>query len=244
MKVLPLFLSFCFAIFVTTAFSQKVEMEPSTPTKTSTSQDKSLVYQSDEPMATGTNSALILITEVTSEKLVERSWKDFMKDYNGKTKNVRGSKEDLTSGASIVGINGVNPINIYTRTAINVDGYVELLTWFDLGEEYLDGSRRQQYDEAEKMLLKFAHTVKVEGTSIELEDAEKKLKSFESEMDKLKRQNNGYLKDIEDAEKRIAQAKENIVKNEEQQADSTQKIDLQNQLVDEIKRRLSEMKKQ
>ncbi len=243
MKTLPLFLSFCFAIFSSNVFSQVVDMEPIGTQKNQPS-FTSKVYESEENMVNGTNNALIVILEVTSEKLVEKTWKDFMKDYGGKTKGVRGGKEDVTTGASIVGIGGVNTLTIYSRTTINMDGYVELLTWYDLGDEYLDGSRKQQYREAEDMLLKFAHEVKVENTKNELDDAEKRLKSYKNDMDKLQRQNNGYHKDIEDAEKKIEQAKENIVKNEEQQADATQKIDLQSQLVEEIKRRLSEMKKQ
>ena len=242
MKPLPIFLSFCFAIFVANAFGQKVEME-TMPSKTSAT-ISSKVYESAENMVNGQENAIIVTLEVTSEKLVEKTWKNFMKDYGGKTKGAKGGKEEMTTGASIVGISGVSPLTIYSRTAVNPDGYVELLTWYDLGDEYLDSSRKQQYQEAADMLLKFAHEVKMEGTKIELDEAEKKLKSFQNEMDKLQRQNNGYHKDIEDAEKKIAQAKDNIVKNEEQQADSTQKIDLQNQLVDEIKRRLSEMKKQ
>lgn len=244
MNKLPLFLSFCFAMFVNTAYSQVVDMEDQVTKPSTQISNGSKVYESEENMVMGTNNALIVTLEVTSEKLVERTWKDFMKDYDGKTKGAKGGKEDVTAGVSIVGINGVSPINIYTRTAVNVDGYVELLTWFDLGEEYLDSSRRQNYREAEEMLLKFAHKVKMEGTRQELEEAEKKLKAFENEMDKLTRQHKGYHQDIAEAEKKIEQAKENIVKNEEQQADSTQKIDLQKQLVEEIKRRLSDLKKQ
>ncbi len=243
MKALTIFLSFCFAMLTTHAFGQKVEME-TTPGKPSTPSINSKVYESQENFVNGQENALVVILEVTSEKLVEKTWKDFMKEYGGKTRGAKGGKEDMTTGASIVGISGVNPLTIYSRTAMNPDGYVELLTWYDLGEEYLDSGRKSQYKEAEAMLLKFAHEVKVEGTKQELEEAEKRLKSFQNEMDKLKRQNTGYHKDIEDAEKRIAQAKDNIVKNEEQQADSTQRIDLQTQLVEEIKRRLSEMKKQ
>ncbi len=243
MKALPLFLSFCFAIFVTNASAQEVEMETK-PSRQSSLIVNSKVYQSEEKMVMGTNNALIVVLEVTSEKLVDKVWKDFLKDYGGKTKGAKGGKEDVTTGASIVGIGGVNPLTIYSRTSKNMDGYVELLTWFDLGDEYLSSNRRQNYEEAERMLLKFAHEVKTEGTKQELEDAEKKLKSFESEMSKLQRQNNGYHKEIADAEKKIETAKENIVKNEEQQADSTQKIDLQKQLVEEIKRRLSDLKKQ
>lgn len=241
MKTLPFFLIFCLATMFSNAFAQVVEMEPTAQPAAQPS--KSRVYESEESMADGTNNALIVELEVTSEKLVERVWKDYMKDYGGKTKGAKGGKEDLTTGAEIVGIGGVAPLNVYSRTTVNVDGYVELLTWFDLGEEYLASDRRSQYQEAENLLLKFAHEVKVEGTKNELEDASRKLKSFENEMDKLKRQNNGYRKDIEEAEKRIATAKENIIKNEEQQADSTQKVDLQKQLVEEINRRLEGLKK-
>ena len=243
MKALPFFLSFCCAIFASSAFGQEVEMDP-VPAKKPTAIVNSKVYESEENMVNGSENALIVVLEVTSEKLVERTWKDYMKDYDGKTKGAKGGKEDVTTGASIVGIGGVAPLTIYSRTSKNMDGYVELLTWFDLGDEYLSSSRRQNYEEAEKMLLKFAHEVKMEGTKQELEDAEKKLKSFENEMDKLQRQNNNYHKEIAEAEKKIEIAKENIVKNEEQQADSTQKIDLQKQLVEEIQRRLSDLKKQ
>ncbi len=216
---------------------EEIVAKPSKPSS-------SKVYESEENMVMGSHNALILVTEVTSEKLVERTWKDFMKDYDGKTKGSKGGKENITTEASIVGIGGVAALNIYSRTTLNEDGYVELLTWFDFGDEYLDSSRKSQYQEAEEMLMKFAHKVKLEGTKIELESAEKKLKSFESEMDKLKRQNGNYHKDIAEAEKRIETAKENIVKNEEQQADATQKIDLQKQLLEEIKRRLDEIKNQ
>ncbi len=243
MKALPFFLCLCFAIFATNAFGQEVEME-AMPAKAKASVN-SKVYESEESMTTGNNNALIVTLEVTSEKLVERTWKDFMKDYAGKTKGAKGGKEAVTSAVSIVGINGVTPMNVYSRTSTNVDGYVELLVWFDLGdEEYLSSSRRKNYQEAEEMLLKFAHEVKMEGTKNEVEEAEKKLKSFKNEMDKLQRQNTNYHNDIAEAEKKIEIAKENIVKNEEQQADSTQKIDLQTQLLEEIKRRLGELKKQ
>ncbi|MCU0347646.1 MAG: hypothetical protein MUC59_11965 [Saprospiraceae bacterium] len=211
MKTLPFFLSICFAIFASNAFAQEVEFEEMI-TKPSAPASASKVYEIEENMVAGSNNALVLVTEVTSEKLVERTWKDFMKDYDGKTKGAKGGKENVTTEASIVGIAGVSPLSIYSRTAKNEDGYVELLTWFDLGEEYLNSSRASQYQEAEKMLMKFAQKVKLEGTKIELEQAEKKMKSFENEMEKLKRQNSGYHKDIADAEKRIETAKENIVR--------------------------------
>ena len=228
-QLLPLFLFFAFHPL----FSQEPVKEDAMPPP-----QVSRVIETTESMSSGANSALMVILEVTDEKLVDKVWKDFMKDYGGKTKKVRGGKEKLTV-VDIVGINGVNPINIYSRSETGMDGYVEQIVWFDLGEEFLSSDRRAQYNEAEKVLLKFAYTCKVENTRNELKEAEKKLKSLDKEMDKLTRQNMGYHKDIEDAERRIAEAKENILKNEEQQLDTTQKVDLQKELVEEISRRLS-----
>jgi hypothetical protein len=204
---------------------------------------KSQVFESEEAMINGTQTALVVTLEVTDAKLADKVWKNFMKDYNGKTKGVKGGKEDLTTGAEMVGINGVNPLSIYSRSSSSTNGYVEMIVWFDLGDEYLSGKRRTQYEEAEKLLLKYALECKKEQTQNELDDAEKKLKSLENDQDKLKRLNNGYHKDIEEAERKIEQAKENIVKNEEQQVDTSQKISLQKELVEEIKRRLSNLRK-
>lgn len=234
MKALPILVTTILLLFASTVFNQTTKDSLLT---------RSQVFESDEAMVNGTQSAFIVTLETNDAKLAEKVWKNFMKDYGGKTKGVKGGKEDLTSGAEIVGINGVNPINVYSRTAASVEGNVEMIVWFDLGDEYLASNRRTQYEEAEKMLLKYALECKKEQTQNELDDAEKKLKALENDMDKLKRQNNSYHKDIEDAEKKIEQAKENIVKNDEQQVDTHQKIDLQKELLEEIKRRLSDLRK-
>ncbi len=214
-------------------FSQELEMDTLVAL-----QSRSRIIETTESMVNGTQSALMVVLEITDKKLADKVWKNFMKDYRGKTKRVKGGKENLTV-VDIVGINGVSPINVYSRSETGMDGYVEMIVWFDLGDEFLSYNRRAQYEEAEKMLLKYALECKVENTSNELKDAEKKLKSLENEMDKLTRLNMNYHRDIEDAERKIEEAKQNIVKNEELQGDTTQKIELQKELVEEINRRLS-----
>jgi uncharacterized coiled-coil DUF342 family protein len=92
--------------------------------------------------------------------------------------------------------------------------------------------------------MKFAHQCKIEQTNNELGESEKKLKGLEKDLDKLKKDNDGYHKDIADAEKKIAEAKDNIIKNEVQQKDAVEMINLQKQLVEEIKLRLGDLKKQ
>lgn len=251
MKKLPCLLAFSFFTFLNIGFSQ-IEFEfeeeaAADPILLDEQQSTSFsISQADENMAKGIRPALVLIIESADDKLVEKVWKDFMKDYDGKTKRAKGGNgEDLTSGAEIVGINGVNLLDIYSKAVSGSAGNTEFFVWFDLGgDEFLESNRPNQYAEAERLLLKFAHEVKIEMTRIELNDAEKKLRSLDSDLSRLERQNEGYHRDIEQAEKRIEEAKQNIVKNEEQKVDTSKKIELQKLLVEEIDRRLGEMRKQ
>lgn len=206
--------------------------------------DKVRVTETTETMSAGMNTALIITLEVNSKKLAEGVWRDYMEDYGGKTKRAKGGDEYLTT-VEIVGINGVKPINIYTRAQASEEDAqtVDFIVWFDLGEEYLGSNWKTQYQEAEKLLLKYAHACKVEATNQEFEEAGKKLRGMENDLDRLQRQHSGYEKEIADAEKRIVQARENIAKNTQQQGDTMQKIDLQKQLLEEIERRLGDLKK-
>lgn len=252
MKKQSLLFGFCF-LLPTAIFSQVLEeMQPvgtapetAATTTSAVSANAGKVSESEESMSLGTHPSLTVTLDFADAKLADKVWKDFMSDYEGKTKKMKGGDENLTAEAEIVGINGVNPLEIYSRSqVVEEGGNVEFTVWFKMGgDEWLSSNRRSQYDEAEKILKKFAFAAKKEHTRLELEDAEKKLKSLDNEMSKLKRQNENYHQAIVEAEKKIELAKENIVKNEEQQGDTTQKIDLQKQLVEEIKRRLAEMKK-
>ncbi len=237
-------LSALFILLATAVFSQILEEMAPAETASSTSSDAGKVSESEEQMSLGTHPSLTVTLDITDAKLADKVWKDFMSDYGGKTKKMKGGSENLTAEAEIVGINGVNPLQIYSRSQGGEEGgNVEFTVWFKQGEdEWLSSNRRSQFEEAEKILKKFAFAAKKEHTRIELEEAEKKLKSLDNEMSKLKRQNDNYHQIIVEAEKKIELAKENIVKNEEQQGDTTLKIDLQKQLVEEIKRRLGEMK--
>lgn len=207
--------------------------------------NRATVEEADESMAKGIQPVLIVTLEVDDDKLANKVWKNYMKDYGAKTKRAKGGNgETLSAGADMVGINGIKPVDVYAKSQTGDYGNTEVFVWFDLGDEFLDKSNRSAYEEAEAMLLKFAHEVKIEHTRNELKNAEKDLKDFNNDKKKLERQNENYHREIEDAEKRIEEAKANIVKNEEQQVETVQKIDLQKMLVEEIERRLDELKEQ
>ncbi len=201
------------------------------------------VRESDEYMDAGTHNALIIKVDVNDARFVDRVWKDYMKKFGGKVKKIRGGSETVTTDASIVGVNGVEDMQVFAKTSGGSGSNVQLVVWFDLGSEYLTSSMKGKFLSAEKFLADFAQGVKVAATDNELSDAEKKLRALENDLDKLRRQNNGYHKDIEDAERKIAQAKENIIKNEGQQTEAEQIIELQKEVVGEIKSRLDSLRK-
>ena len=253
MKKILTFLLFSFLSFYSTSFAQEVVLDEITPDTAAILAElnspvdllaEAHIYESDESMSKGIQNAIIVEVASKDQKLVANVWKKFIKDYGGKTKRSKGGKNEYTtSGTEIVGINGVNPLTVYSNAGTGESGTIALSLWFDMGEEYLESNRKEQYNEAEKMLQKFAHEVKIEQTKEELKSAEKKLKGLGNDQKTLVRQNEGYHKDIATYEKKIEEAKENIVNNVTQQEDTGKKIGLQEMLVEEIDRRLGELRK-
>ena len=203
---------------------------------------ESKVLEVLEPMSQGIQQALVVTLDGGDVKLAEETWKAFLSDYGGKTKRVARSNGEYVTTVEIVGINGVNPIQVYSRARETEDGTPQLLTWFDLGEEYLSSKWKVQYEEAEKILLRYVHACRVAHTTEQLQTAEKKLRSMENDLERLERQLTGYRRTIEESEKKIQQAKDDIVTNQQQQGDTMEKMELQKQLLEEIKRRLSGLK--
>ncbi len=199
---------------------------------------------SDEEMSQGIQPAFIVEVEVDDSKLVENVWKSFMKDYGGRVKRVKGgSGEQVTTGASIAAIAAGKPLEIHSKTGKSQGGIVEHKVWFKVGEDFVDKyADKDAYEEAVKILEKFALECRIENTNRELSKAEKKLRQLESDLDRLKRQNDSYHRDIENYEKRIEQAKENIARNEELQSEAAENIKLQKEILEEIQQRLKDLR--
>ena len=256
MKKLPILLLFFLLAAGQLVVAQVVEMDEITPQETPAPVDEpdmekytkqeANIYESNESMSKGIQNAITVEVPSSDEKLVEGVWKKFIKKYGGKTKRTKGNRnENTTTDAEVVGINGVSKLTIYSKASPGASGDIEMRIWFDMGgDEFLESNRKSQYEEAERMLQKFAHEVRIENTKGELKAAEKTLKKYEGNLKTLKRQNENYYKDIANYEKKIEEAKENIITNDEQQIGTNEKIELQMQLVDEIDRRLRKLKKQ
>lgn len=193
-------------------------------------------------MANGQQNAMVLEVADADDNFLSKEWNAFTKDY-GRLKRVKKADEYMIEGAQIVDIGGVERINLYSRIEKMGKESSRLITWFNIGSDYVGSENRPEaYAGAVKFLQKFDHHMHVRQVEIELEDEEKEMKKLSSEMDKLQRNNENYHKEIDKCKKKIIEMEADLVKNLEEQELSQKQIEKKEATLDEIKSRLAEIR--
>jgi hypothetical protein len=199
------------------------------------------ITESKETMKEGTFNAIVVELLNADDKVALNVWKSFIKGYGAKAKKVKKSKEYLAIGAIIGGLNNSENVDVYAKVQEKGDDS-ELIVWIQMGEFYVSsGSFPSDYTAAVKMLEGYVIEVAKELVNNDIEDEEKKMKRMEKEMDKLKKKNTGYHRDIEKAKDTIARAEGNIEENERAQKEQTSIIESQQKALQALKEKLSEM---
>ncbi len=180
------------------------------------------VSEEEKAMSQGINNALVVNIPNTTTKIAERVWKNYAKQFKGKTKRNRKSEEWKTTDGQISGVGG-DDLTIYAQVQSNNED-VEFSMWVPMSEGYLSSEYEEEYKEATKMLDEFALEVRIETVKESLKTAERILEKSEKDLSKLKKDNDGYHKDIEDAEKRIENSEESLVTNEDDQKVAVQNV--------------------
>jgi len=184
------------------------------------------------------NSVVLEMPDVDSD-FGEKLWKKYIKPFGGKTKKIKS--EWFTDESKIAGIGGANTVDMYMKTNES-GGNVEFAVWFDLGGAYLSSQEHPDaYVEAEKFLMRFALFVAKEKTSVELNNEEKEMRKLENMLKRLERDNERYHREIELAKEKILQNEGNIETNVVEQEEARKLIELQLELVEKIRLRLSEL---
>ncbi len=195
-------------------------------------------------MSQGTNNSISLEIPNADAKMTKKVWTKYLKDKTkgGKTKYTRKTDESFTDDAEYVPIGGANTLDIYAKFE-DAGENCRATIWFDLGGAYLNSEMHgDKYNEGEKFLMRFAIAVAIEKTEEELAEEEKKQKNLEKDLDKLKKDKDGYHKDIEEAKQKIAEAEANIEQNIKDQASTETAIEIQDKVINKIKERLKSLK--
>ena len=198
------------------------------------------IIEEEKNMNLGIKNALVLELPNTDNKLVEKLWKKYVKQFGGKTRKVRRTDEWMTDNANIGSVS-MDDIDLYASFEGNgTDAAVNL--WVNLGEDdFINSySHSTQVAEIENILLHFAQEVEREKIKIELAEEEKKLKKLDSDLKRLVKSNEGYHKDIENAKERIKKAEQNIINNEKEQEVTKDLISKQGEVVEAVRQKLKD----
>lgn len=201
------------------------------------------VLEETRVMSQGSKPALTIMLPGATTKFVDSEWKEFMKPYC-KLAKVKQSKESLAADVQLLDIGGINKLNIYNLNEESGDG-VKAIVWISLDSGFVSSvTNPTEYVASVKFLKDFAHKVKVDQITNELEDQEKQLAKFENNLAKLQREKENLNKVIEDSKKRIAQAEADIEKNKKDQELAQKEIDNQKGVVDGVEKKLNQAKNQ
>lgn len=200
------------------------------------------LYEKAVPMSEGNNNALTLRLPEISVKDAEKVWQQYMDDYyDSKAKWNRKTKEWIIDDADIVALGRGKNVDLFTTFEKSGEG-VSVNLWIDLDGEFLTSrSYPDRYTDAEKLMMRYALEVAKASVQKDIDDEEKQLGRMETDLRKLKNANDRYHKDIERAEEAIKKAEDNIVKNVREQEDMVKKIEMQKELLDQIRKKLSDL---
>jgi len=202
---------------------------------------QSQIVETEKPMNTGVNNALLLEIPNADDKIVEKVWKTYAKSFDSKVKKIKKSDELITETPRLSGFNSVGLMNIIVKFEQKGEN-VEFLSWFELKDQFLNSyNHPDAFDEAQKLLLNFGLEVAKEYTLMELDDEEKNLKKMESDLKRLVKDKENYEKSIKEYEQRIVDAKAEIENNIIEQERMQESIDSQLDSVEIVKKKLANL---
>lgn len=190
-------------------------------------------------MSLGEQPAMTATFDNAKGKLVEDTWSDFIKEYyNVKSKWNRKAEEWMSDDVSMPALGTGKPVDLYASFKEGKSN-VEFTLWIDLGGVFMNRSdHREAYDEAEKIVNRFAVEVAKAQTREMLAQEQKQLEKLEGELKKLVSANERYHKEIEKAKEAIKKAEADIQQNEKDQKTAQQKIEDQKKAVDTVRKKL------
>jgi len=201
------------------------------------------VMEASKVMSKGQQSSLSLEIPEVSADYADEVYKDFIKDFKGKTKKDKKNNEWFSDDSRVPSIANGAPIDIYAQLE-SAGNKAVINMWVDLGTGYINSSTYpREYAEAGKLLEKFAAEVKIKQAEDELDMVEKDMKKLDGDMKKLKKDNEDYHKEIEKCKEKIKEAENGISKNEEDQKSKQVAIEGQTEKVEAAKIKVNNLKK-
>ena len=199
------------------------------------------VTEESKSMKLGDHNALVIKVDNASKKIAESVWKDMMKKYRGKTKKKRKEEQMTIEKVRLSAITGQESGTIYSQIE-EEEGSIQLSLWVPGAEEYLSSSSNiEAYRAAEKLLEDYALEVRIAVVDEEFKSKERILETYQKDLTKLKKDNEGYHKTIKKSEQAIEDSEKGLVKNAENQERIKEELGVAEAVFDAADDRLREM---
>ncbi len=191
------------------------------------------VREVKQQMSFGVQTGLAITIPDADSKLVEKTWKNFAKDY-GKLKKNRKANEQIIQEATIPSISRTTKIDVFSSYDHN-----EFSLFVDMKDGFLNSKNYpDSYKAAETLLQEFAYEVQREMTREELEKEQDALKDLDKKLANLIDDNKDYKEDIADAKEKIRQTEIKIVDNEKEQITTKSLLQTQTAKVEMVQKKL------
>jgi hypothetical protein len=199
------------------------------------------VKEENSPMSQGIFNGYSVVLDGVDSKLVDQVLKDYFKKYGGKYKWNRKFREHEFIGIFLNNIQQSTPLDLFAQTK-NTGTDAVLTIWIKLEEGFLEsGKKPEAFEATEIMLQHFSREVAREKLKNNIKEEERNTTKLESDLNRLKKRNENLHSEIEKARKRIEDAENEIQVNEKEQSQTNLSIKRQEELLEQLKRKLNEM---
>ncbi len=203
--------------------------------------DSSLYYEVNEvykKMSEGEHAGLTIHVPDADRKLAGDTWKNFMDQYDARTKKGLFSREYRTEKAHIYAVGGVDPVDVYATFENSGDG-VDAFIWFRLSKsDFLNSTDYgNAFQEAKRVVNNFGLALRQVVLKKKLDEANKLFEEYKSEMEDLKEENKDLHQTIKESKEAIAKAEKGIEKNLKEQDKMLKTLEEQQKKVEEARLR-------
>ena len=198
------------------------------------------IVEGPKSMTQGTNNAFTFTLAETPKNVAQSQWNQYMKGFKGKTKSSKA--ETFSDNARLAELSD-NTTDVYAQfLEMGDDNATEVTVWFDLGGAYASSSAHADKMEAVNRYLEdYIKKVNSFNAGEYLKMQEKSLKDLEKEWTRLLKDKENYQKRIEDAKKEIAKNEQLIIDNDLAQKAKVTEIDNQKVAVEKAKTALKKV---
>lgn len=167
-------------------------------------------------------------------------WKDILKDF--KNEKVKVSGNEVIGDNILIKDWGNNPVDIYTIFDEKSDKSVEMKVAVDLGNGNFLKNDRDKQRFIEKMMKEFAIKQSIEPLEKMIKEQNKLVADIEAKQKSLEKKNENLKKDIEDYKAKIKKAEEDIKNNEAEIEKKKQELATQQKALEELKKKKESIK--